>query len=89
MTFPARSPAAVSVEGRHAFDRGDPVEANPYPDGSEEHALWKRGWLVPDGERGDASEPDASQQARDAPPSRGSGYALGQSLQARGPRRPA
>ncbi|GEP07025.1 ribosome modulation factor [Methylobacterium oxalidis] len=67
MSVPVRSPAAVSVEGRHAFDRGDPIEANPYPEGSEEHATWKRGWQVPDGERGDTSVSDTSEQQREHP----------------------
>ena len=44
MSVPARSPAAVSAEGRHALERGDPVSANPYPEGSAEHRTWKRGY---------------------------------------------
>ncbi|KQO66021.1 hypothetical protein ASG60_02810 [Methylobacterium sp. Leaf469] len=52
MAFPQRSPAAVSQEGRYARDRGDPLTANPYPEGSEEHETWARGWTVPDGEIG-------------------------------------
>lgn len=33
----------VSQEGRHARDRGEPIGANPYPEGSDEHATWERG----------------------------------------------
>ena len=55
---------AVSVEGRHAFDRGDPIEANPYPEDSEEHATWKRGWLMPDGESGEASDISEQESGR-------------------------
>lgn len=52
MSFPQRSPSAVSQEGRHARDRGDPSSANPYPLDTEEHATWKRGWEMPDREIG-------------------------------------
>ncbi|MEA1832622.1 hypothetical protein U8607_11075 [Methylobacterium durans] len=77
MSFPDRSPAAVSVEGRHAFDRGDPIEANPYPEGSDDHATWKRGWQMPDGERAEASMPDAPQPTREPPAGGGSETAPG------------
>lgn len=44
MSVPSRSPAAVSAEGREALERGDPLTANPYPEGSPEHRTWKRGY---------------------------------------------
>ncbi len=50
MTILARSPTAVSDEGRHARDRGDPVTANPYAPGSDEHRIWERGYTMPDEE---------------------------------------
>jgi len=48
VSVPARSPTALSDEGRHARDRGDPITANPYPDGSDEHRTWERGYKMPD-----------------------------------------
>ena len=33
----------VSQEGRYARDRGEPIGAAPYPEGSDEHATWERG----------------------------------------------
>lgn len=39
MSVPARSLTALSDEGRHARDRGDPITANPYPDGSDERRI--------------------------------------------------
>lgn len=42
----------MSQEGRHARDRGDPLSANPYSEGSEEHETRAPGWKVPDGEIG-------------------------------------
>ncbi|MCJ2111270.1 hypothetical protein MKK64_08710 [Methylobacterium sp. E-025] len=33
----------VSQEGRHARDHGEPIGANPYPEGSDEHATCERG----------------------------------------------
>lgn len=56
MSFLTHSPTAVSTEGRHARDRGDPLDANPYPEGSDEHATWRRGWMMSDQESGQASE---------------------------------
>lgn len=54
MDFAEHSPIAVKDEGRAARYRGDPVTANPYPDGSAEHDLWKRAWQQPDeGEKRD------------------------------------
>ncbi|MER2264188.1 ribosome modulation factor [Methylobacterium oxalidis] len=50
MPLSSLSPATAREEGRHARDRGDPAEANPYPEGSEAHALWQRGWEQPDDE---------------------------------------
>lgn len=53
MTVPDYSPTTVSTEGRHARERGDPVEANPYPEGSDPHRIWKRGYESVDGEAAD------------------------------------
>jgi hypothetical protein len=50
VTLSTRSPASISDEGRHARDRGDPVTANPYPTGSDEHRIWERGYRIPDAE---------------------------------------
>jgi len=50
MTISTRSPAAISDEGRHARDRGDPITANPYPADSDAHATWDRGYRMPDEE---------------------------------------
>jgi hypothetical protein len=50
MTPSSRSPATVSAEGRHARERGDPVTANPYPEGSDLHRTWERGYRMPDAE---------------------------------------
>ncbi|WP_373875232.1 hypothetical protein, partial [Methylorubrum podarium] len=58
MSFPERSPASVAKEGREARYRGDPESANPYPEGSEEHAVWKRAWETPDGEAAEREAPD-------------------------------
>lgn len=44
MPASSRSPTDVSAEGRHALERGDPITANPYPDGSAEHRIWRRGY---------------------------------------------
>lgn len=44
MTASSRSPTDVSAEGRHARERGDPLTANPYPDGAAEHRTWRRGY---------------------------------------------
>jgi hypothetical protein len=33
----------VSQEGRHARDHGEPIGANPYPEGFDEHATCERG----------------------------------------------
>ncbi|WP_336486401.1 ribosome modulation factor [Methylobacterium nigriterrae] len=48
------SPATASRAGRHARDRGDPAEANPYPPGSDAHRLWRRAWETPDDESNSA-----------------------------------
>jgi hypothetical protein len=50
MSDPSYSPATVSTEGRHARERGDPIDANPYPAGSDPHRSWKRGYESVDGE---------------------------------------
>lgn len=50
MSLSARSPTAISDEGRHARDRGDPATANPYPAGSDAHRTWERGYHIPDAE---------------------------------------
>ena len=55
MTLSSRSPATISDEGRHARDRGDPITANPYPDGSEEYRIWERGYKMPDAEAEEAN----------------------------------
>ncbi len=57
MSFPEKSLAAVVDEGRHARYRGDPITANPYPDGSRENAVWKKAWEAPDGDEAKA-DPD-------------------------------
>ena len=59
MAFTHRSPTAVSDEGRHARERGDPPDANPYEQGSDEHATWRRGYGMPDRE-GEPQAPAAS-----------------------------
>lgn len=53
MAFPEKSLATIADEGRHARYRGDPVTANPYPEDSEDHAVWKRAWSAPE-----QNEPD-------------------------------
>lgn len=58
MSFAERSLASVAKEGREARYRGDPVSANPYPEGSEDHAVWKRAWEMPDGEAAEREAPD-------------------------------
>jgi len=55
-----RSPTSVSDEGRHARDRGDPITANPYPDGSNEHRSWVRGYEMADTEAGEHSMGDGA-----------------------------
>lgn len=52
MTLLSRSPTAISDEGRHARERGDPASANPYPADSEAHGIWARGYGMPDAEAG-------------------------------------
>ncbi|MDP4023803.1 hypothetical protein Q8W71_14305 [Methylobacterium sp. NEAU 140] len=59
MSFPDRSPTAISDEGRHARERGDPPEANPYLEGSDEHATWRRGYAMPDREGAPQAAGDA------------------------------
>ena len=62
MTMSTRSPTAISDEGRHARDRGDPITANPYPADSDEHRIWERGYQIPDREAQDAAaSPDSGQ----------------------------
>ena len=62
MTMSTRSPTAISDEGRHARDRGDPITANPYPADSDEHRIWERGSRVPDsGAQQAAARRDSSQ----------------------------
>ncbi|WP_419829470.1 ribosome modulation factor [Methylobacterium sp.] len=58
----SRSPTAISDEGRHARDRGEPLSANPYPEGSNEHRTWARGYRTPDHE---ASDPASDRQTED------------------------
>lgn len=68
MPLSSRSPTAISDEGRHARDRGDPITANPYPADSEAHRTWERGYRMPDAQAqetvptkpGEASQPDAA-----------------------------
>ena len=59
MSFLEQSLASVTREGRQARYRGDPAEANPYPEGSDEHAAWKRAWTFPDGEEAETQAPDS------------------------------
>ena len=59
MSFPESSLASVAREGRQARYRGDPAETNPYPEGSDDHAAWKRAWEFPDGEAAEAEAPDS------------------------------
>jgi hypothetical protein len=59
MSVPDYSPATVSTEGRHARERGDPIAANPYPEGSDPHRIWKRGYESVDGEAVDTLGPQA------------------------------
>jgi hypothetical protein len=65
MTPSTRSPAAISDEGRHVRDRGDPITANPYPPDSEAWATWDRGYRMPD-EQARVATPAAVRP--DAPP---------------------
>ena len=58
MSFPEKSLASVAAEGRQARYRGDPATANPYPEGSEDHAVWRRAWEVPEGEASEREAPD-------------------------------
>lgn len=44
MDLAKSSPTKLKDEGRAARYRGDPASANPYPEATEEHALWKRAW---------------------------------------------
>ncbi|WP_342148235.1 hypothetical protein [Methylorubrum sp. SB2] len=57
MSFPESSLASATREGRRARYRGDPAEANPYPEGSDDHAAWKRAFEAPDGEAAEAEAP--------------------------------
>lgn len=60
MAFPTTSPTTIVAEGRQARYRGDAESANPYPSGSEEHALWIKGWQKPDGAEAEAHLKDAT-----------------------------
>jgi len=51
----SHSPTTVSAEGRHARERGDPITANPYPEGSDAHRTWERGYRMPDAEAHETS----------------------------------
>ncbi|WP_449410487.1 Rmf/CrpP fold protein [Methylobacterium komagatae] len=62
MSVPSRSPTNVSTEGRHALERGDPITANPYPEGSTEHRIWTRGYERVDRE----AEETLGEAAKDA-----------------------
>ncbi|MBE7203963.1 MAG: hypothetical protein INR70_40075 [Parafilimonas terrae] len=55
MTLSSHSPATVSAEGRHARERGDPITANPYPEGTDAHRTWTRGYQMPDAEARETS----------------------------------
>ncbi|CAX26281.1 MAG: hypothetical protein MIN69_07170 [Methylorubrum extorquens] len=59
MSLPDQSLAAVAKEGREARYRGDPATANPYPEGSDAHAVWQRAWEMPDGEAAEREAPDS------------------------------
>lgn len=48
MDLAKHSPTKLKDEGHAARYRGDPASANPYPEASEEHAIWKRAWEQPD-----------------------------------------
>ena len=50
MSLSDTSPSTVSREERYARDREDPASANPYPAGSDEHAIWRRAYETPDDE---------------------------------------
>ncbi|GJE51801.1 hypothetical protein GOFOIKOB_4865 [Methylobacterium tardum] len=63
MPLSSRSPTAISDEGRHARDRGDPITANPYPAESEAHWTWERGYRMPDAQAQDPpTKPDEAPQ---------------------------
>lgn len=53
MDLATGSPTAIKHEGRAARYRGDPATANPYPEDTEEHAIWKQAWDRPDEITGD------------------------------------
>ncbi|AWI91787.1 hypothetical protein C0214_20650 [Methylobacterium sp. DM1] len=59
MSAPEQSLASVAKEGREARYRGDPESANPHPEGSEAHAVWRRAWQMPDGEAAEREAPDS------------------------------
>ncbi len=59
MSDPTFSPTTVSTEGRHARERGDPIDANPYPEGSGQYRTWRRGYESVDGEAEATLGPDA------------------------------
>lgn len=58
VSFPETSLASVAKDGREARYRGDPASANPYPEGTENHAVWQRAWETPDGEAAEREAPD-------------------------------
>ena len=58
VSAPEQSLASVAREGREARYRGDPESANPHPDGSEAHAVWRRAWEIPDGESAEREAPE-------------------------------
>lgn len=59
VSAPEQSLASVAKEGREARYRGDPESANPHPEGSEAHAVWRRAWQMPDGEAAEREAPDS------------------------------
>lgn len=59
VSAPEQSLASVAKEGREARYRGDPASANPHPEGSDAHAVWKRSWETPDGEAAEREAPDS------------------------------
>lgn len=58
----AVSPTTVSTEGRHARERGDGPDANPYPEESRAHRTWQRGYDSVDGEAEETLGPDATDE---------------------------
>lgn len=58
MSAPEQSLASVARDGREARYRGDPDSANPHPEGSEAHAVWRRAWETPEGEAAERESPE-------------------------------